>query len=186
MRRVAIVALLLTGCYEAGTEPVAPVETEAEKKDAAPREMRLVSEDGTQELVLTPAGITIVRQGEPRVEITAGDASTTLVLRDSGGRRRAQLLVTDGPIALSLLNPDERDAAVMAGNERDALGRVELFGGSGQARAGLAVGRDGKGSMTMIGTAMEMPAATPVVVQTPKAAGTGAPVSPKATPTATP
>lgn len=171
MRRIAIVALLLCGCQEAGTDPVIEViETPAESSAAAPmREIRLASEDGMQELVLTPSGITMSRKGSPRVEITANDVTTTLVLRDSGGRRRAQILVTDGPIALSLLGPDEKDAAVIAANERDALARAELFGGTGNPRAGLAVSRDGKGSMTMIGSALPTPTPTPTPIATPAA-----------------
>jgi hypothetical protein len=167
MKRIAILCLLLGACQPAGTDPIPEGEESGTAAEAPAREIRLTSEDGMQELVLTPSGITMSRQGSPRVEITANEVSTTLVVRDSGGRRRAQILVTDGPVALSLLGPDEKDAAVIAGNERDALARVELFGGTGQARAGLAVSRDGKGSMTMIGTALPTPTPAPAVSPVP-------------------
>lgn len=155
---VAAVATL-AACQEVGTDAIgvaASPTPDAKKPVPAVREVRIASEDGTRELLLTPEGFTLRSAGKPRAELKAG-GTTALILGDAEGRARVSLLASNGPVGLSLLGPQGRDLAVFGASEQDGLARMELMGQGGQPRAGLKVAPDGHGVLTIIGDAEVRP-----------------------------
>lgn len=150
---------VLAACQEMGTDPLGVASPTPEAKKAPPtfREVRIASEDGMRELLLTPEGFTLRAAGKPRAELKAG-ATTALILGDGEGRARVSLLASNGPVGLSLLGPQGKDLAVFGASEQDGLARLELMGQGGLPRAALKVAPDGHGSMTIIGDPEERPA----------------------------
>lgn len=150
---------VLVACQPQGEKPGAvsratpsptAVATRAPAAGDPTREIRLVSADGMQELILRPEGLALRVEGKNRAVLRSG-ATTSLVLGDSAGRARVSLLSSDGPGALSLLGPGGKDLAVVAANEDDALARVELFEPSTGSRAALRVDRAGRGALHVDG-----------------------------------
>ena len=154
---------VLAACKEMGTDPLGAAPSPSPDTKKAPptfREVRIASEDGMRELLLTPEGFTLRAAGKPRAELKAG-ATTALILGDGEGRARVSLLASNGPVGLSLLGPQGKDLAVFGASEEDGMARIELMGHGGAPRAALKVAPDGRGSMTIIGDPEERP--TPLV-----------------------